>query len=246
MYAGDTTLYFNLEDIDSVNLNESINMHLEYINVWLKLNKLTVNISKTKCMIFHKRRDVPQLHLLFDIIQIELVSNFTFLGIILDPSLLWKFYTKMIAIKISNIIGILHKLKYIFLKEIILIIYKSLIMPHLNYSLGHKKQKHYINKWMTRGLLRSINSKNKLYKKLVQTRVAGNGETYNQLEIKFNIFRNILRQSIKDAKLLYFQRIFEKFQHDIKITWSTINEKLQRKKKKISCNIFYHDGKILK
>ena len=44
------------------------------------------------------------------------------------------------------------------------------------------KQKHYINKWMTRGLLRSINSKNKLYKKLVQTRVAGNGETYNQLK----------------------------------------------------------------
>ena len=41
----------------------------------------------------------------------------------------------MIAIKISKIFGILHKLKYIFSKEILLIIYKSLIMPHLNYSL---------------------------------------------------------------------------------------------------------------
>ena len=29
MYADDTTLYFNLEDIDSVNLNENINVHLE-------------------------------------------------------------------------------------------------------------------------------------------------------------------------------------------------------------------------
>ena len=62
---------------------------------------------------------------------------------------------------------------------------------------------------MTRGLLKSINSKNKLYKKLVQTRVAGNGKTYNQLKIRFNRFRNILRQSIKDAKRLYFQRIFK-------------------------------------
>ena len=97
---------------------------------------------------------------------------------------------------------------------------------------------------MTRGLLRSIDSKNKLYKKLVQARVAGNGENYNQLKIRFNRFRNILRQSIKDAKRLYFQRIIEIFQHDIKKTWSTINEKLQRKK--ISSNIFYHDGKILK
>ena len=33
------------------------------------------------------------------------------------------------------------------------------------------QQKHCINKWMTKGLLRSINSKSKLYKKLVQTRV---------------------------------------------------------------------------
>ena len=31
MYADDTTLYFNLEDIDSVNLNENINIHLEII-----------------------------------------------------------------------------------------------------------------------------------------------------------------------------------------------------------------------
>ena len=41
------------------------------------------------------------------------------------------------------------------------------------------KQKHHINKWITRGLLTSINSKNKLYKKLVQMRVDGNVETYN-------------------------------------------------------------------
>ena len=47
-------------------------------------------------------------------------------------------------------------------------------------------------------------------------RVDGNVETYNQLKIRFNRFRNILRQGIKDAKRLYFQRIFEKFKHDIK------------------------------
>ena len=39
---------------------------------------------------------------------------------------------------------------------------------------------------------------------------------YNQLKIRFNRFRNILRQSIKDAKRLYFQRIFKIFKHDIK------------------------------
>ena len=88
-------------------------------------------------MIFHKRRDVQlQLDLLLDDIKIELVSSSTFMGIILDTSLSWKFHTKMIPIKISKIIGISHKLKYIFLKEILLIIYKSLTMLHLNYGLS--------------------------------------------------------------------------------------------------------------
>ena len=86
MYADDTTLYFNLEDIDSVNLNENINIHLEKAIDWRKLNK----VSKTKFMIFHKRRDVPEVDLLLDNIKIELASNFTFLGIILDTFTIMK------------------------------------------------------------------------------------------------------------------------------------------------------------
>ena len=81
MYADDTTLYFNLEDFNSETMNDDINSCLDEINVWLKLNKLTVNVSKTNCMVFHKRRDVPELNLSLNNINIESVSHFTFLGI---------------------------------------------------------------------------------------------------------------------------------------------------------------------
>ena len=94
MYADDTTRYFNLEDVDSVNMSDNIEMHLEKSNVLLKINKLTVIVNKTKFMIFPKRRDTPQLDLLLNNIKIELVSNFTFLSIILDSSLSWKYHTK--------------------------------------------------------------------------------------------------------------------------------------------------------
>ena len=87
MYADDTTLYFNLEDIDSLNINDNIKIHLKKINVLLKLNKLTINVSKTKFMILHKRKNTTQLNLLLNNIKIEQVSNFTFLGINLDTSL---------------------------------------------------------------------------------------------------------------------------------------------------------------
>ena len=39
MYADDITLYFNLEDIDSVDMNDNINTHLKKLNVWLILIK---------------------------------------------------------------------------------------------------------------------------------------------------------------------------------------------------------------
>ena len=106
------------------------------------------------------------------------------------------------------------------------------------------RHKHKINKWITRGILKSINTKNKLYKQLVQTSKR-NVDAYEHLKVRFNRYRNILKHSIKDAKRIYFQNIFEKFKHDIKRTWSIINESLHRKKKTISPRIFYHNGKTL-
>ena len=72
-----------------------------------------------------------------------------------------------------------------------------------------------------------------------------NVDAYEHLKVRFNRYRNILKHSIKDAKKIYFQNIFAKFKHDIKRTWSIINESLHRKKKTISSCIFYHNGKTL-
>ena len=66
---------------------------------------------------------------------IDHVKEFNFLGLILDSNLNWKAHQKTISSKISRVIGLLHKLKYIFPKDIFCSIYKTLILPHLNYSL---------------------------------------------------------------------------------------------------------------
>ena len=46
MYADDTTIYFNQEDFPKINRSASINMELEKLSIWLKLNKLTLNVGK--------------------------------------------------------------------------------------------------------------------------------------------------------------------------------------------------------
>ena len=52
MYADDTTIYFNLEDFPIENREVLINNELEKVNKWLKLNKLAVNVDKTKACCF--------------------------------------------------------------------------------------------------------------------------------------------------------------------------------------------------
>ena len=134
LYADDTTLYFNLEDFAYQDREFHINNELEKVNIWLKLNKLTLNTDKTKCMYFHKRRTINPIQLYINNINIDITSHFSFLGIILDENLSWKNHINMITIKLAKITGILSRLKYVFPHSILLTIYKSLFVPHINYG----------------------------------------------------------------------------------------------------------------
>ena len=50
MYADDTTLYCNINETTTEGI---INTELSHVNVWLKANKLSLNVANTKCMVFH-------------------------------------------------------------------------------------------------------------------------------------------------------------------------------------------------
>ena len=91
MYADDTTIYFNLEDFDRYNLEQDITNEPENITLWLKRNKLSLNVQKAKLMIFHrKQKQVNELNILIDGIAIERVKSFNFLGLIIDECQSWK------------------------------------------------------------------------------------------------------------------------------------------------------------
>ena len=118
MYADDTTIYFNLEEFDRYNLEQDITNELENITLWLKRNKLSLNVQKTKLMIFHrKQKQINELNILIDGIAIERVESFNFLGLIIDEGLSWKKHTDVVKNKISKVVGILYRLNNIFPKN---------------------------------------------------------------------------------------------------------------------------------
>ena len=86
MYVDDTTIY--LEDFDRYNLQQDITNELENITLWRKRNKLSLNVQKTKLMIFHqKQKQIKEINIVITGITIERVESFNFLGLIIDESL---------------------------------------------------------------------------------------------------------------------------------------------------------------
>jgi len=115
------------------------------VSTWLKLNKLSLNIKKTKAMVFHTpQRRVYLPNLKIDNQPIEYVNEFNYLGIHFDKNLTWNSHIDVIRQKLSRISGIFNKLKHFLPQATLLTLYNTLALPHLNYGVlawGSKAEK---------------------------------------------------------------------------------------------------------
>ena len=100
MYADDTTLYCNIDQNVS---EEVINNKLSKVSQWLAANKLSINVTKTKYMVFHLHKKVvtyPDLQLNGN--KIERVTQFNFLGLILQSNLSCNKHVNHISLKVAK------------------------------------------------------------------------------------------------------------------------------------------------
>ena len=67
--------------------------------------------------------------------NIEQVSSFSFLGIHVDDNLTWNKHIDMLTNTLSRVIGILNRLKYKYPQHILLTIYNSRFISHVNYGM---------------------------------------------------------------------------------------------------------------
>ena len=123
-----------MDEFPRENREIAVNSELEKVNTWLKLNKLSINVNKTKCLFFNKRRHHIPLQTLMNNGSTDVVQHFNYLGIMLDENMSWKTHIAMVKNNTSRINGILHRLKYYFPQNILITLYKSLFTPHINYG----------------------------------------------------------------------------------------------------------------
>ena len=116
----------------------SINNEIQKLQTWLNTNKLSLNVSKTKFMLFHypqrKVTDkIPVLQINND--KIEHIEEFNFLGLTIDSCLNWKAHTQKIANKISRTLGVMNRIKNQVPKCVLKMLYNSLVLPHMQYAI---------------------------------------------------------------------------------------------------------------
>ena len=216
IYADDTTLMGNISTFELRNgrtLDENINFELLKLTDWLKVNKLSLNANKTKLMIFHmpQRKLNPPI-IKIDEIELEPISNFNFLGIIINENINWSKHINKISYSISKTIGIIRKLKSVLPSSVLLTIYNSLILPQLTYGIlvwGYESN--CIFKLQKMALRAMTSSKynahtNPLFKKMHLLKV-GDIHTVQQLKKFYKLTQNNLPA--------YFNSFLIRRQHNI-------------------------------
>ena len=135
MYADDTNLKFASKDPNE--LFSSLTHDLGNLKQWLDSNRLSLNVLKTKCLFTGTRQKISLLpsepHICLDGHSIERVNSYKCLGVHVDEILSWEAHISEVIGKVAKILAALRRLRPICHQSTLLTIYKSLVLPHLDY-----------------------------------------------------------------------------------------------------------------
>lgn len=131
MYNGDIALFISHASVNHIEreLHEDLSNSMK----WMKKNKLTVDLKKTKSMLigYEKTLWSQQLRLRIENNDIETVDEIMFLGVKIDRQLTWSSHIKYLLEKITPELNILKQLQKFLSKETLLKIYKTVIFSNI-------------------------------------------------------------------------------------------------------------------
>ena len=109
-------------------------------------------------------------------------------------------------------------------KKKVILSAKEKHLKRVKTKLNHYKHKR--NPWISMGIINSIKFRDKMYKRLRLTNC--DSPMYETLEKNLKNYNSILQRNINAAKFFYYESKFNKYVSNIKQTWTTINELLNK------------------
>ena len=118
------------------------------MNFWPDVNKLSLNIDKTKFIIFNspQQHSSPMINIKTGNLPIKNASYVKFLGVLLHENLTWKYHLTELSKKLARTCGMYFKVRHFLPMNVPICFYNPLFSPFLQYGIiGWVLHKSYIN-----------------------------------------------------------------------------------------------------
>ena len=135
LFADDSTLSTSFKEEELENASNRINSELSNVCKWLNVNKININIEKTKFMLFSYKKTIEMPPIYIGDSQIAETTHTKFLGLYLDKQLTFRHHVNHINSKVSKLIGVLYKLKQHLPHSTLKLLYQTLLLPHFTYGI---------------------------------------------------------------------------------------------------------------
>ena len=138
LFADDAVLTLSHESIK--HLERKFNNEIQKLHHWFIANKLTLNMKKTKFMLFSKQQKKKSRQKKFKIninnYCIKQVTEMKYLGVILDNKLNWHNHIQYVCTKLAKAAGIIYKVRNKAPQNVLMLLYHSLVGTYLRYGVA--------------------------------------------------------------------------------------------------------------
>ena len=131
IFADDTNIFYIGNN--PTNLIHVVNTELEKLTVWFEVNKLYLNVAKSNFMFLVRKKKKNVQDVKLNGITLEKVRFTKLLGVLIDNQFNWNIYIQSVKAKVAKAVGAMYRIKDKVDSYIWLMIYNTLVMPHLSY-----------------------------------------------------------------------------------------------------------------
>jgi hypothetical protein len=135
LYADDTVISCSGTDLEQV--FGLLNGAMGLVDVWLKVNRLTLNTSKSNYVLFHNRRPnalIPPFDLTIGSGVIERVRVVKYLGVLIDERLTWIPHLGRLRTILSRSVAVIRRLSRTIPFSALKLTYYAIFHSYINYA----------------------------------------------------------------------------------------------------------------
>lgn len=239
LFADDALLYVIGDSIDEG--VRKINSDLEKLSDWFKMNKLMLNIDKSKCMIVNSKLS---RNIYIDNAVLEEVAEIKYLGVIIDKNLNFKSHINYICKKISKKLYFFSKIRKKLSTLSAIRIYNTMIKPHFEYCssilfMSNNEMTNRLQKLQNKGM-RTILKVNRYTSRRLMLSTLKWISVYQRINMNVLILvfkiKNKMLPSYLTEKLIYVGDVQKHFLRN------NFNFRLNYFRSEKTCNMLMHNG----